>query len=515
MWAPVGQRRRAVLVVAAPDCAEAARRAIEQAAPGAPYVLVGPDADAGDLTGIDYDRVAAYGLDDGEALSDALIRDAFSRRLRWLRRLSDGGALAPYRPWRALAGVRPRVLVLFPGSPIPLDKGSNQRAFNLVWHLNRAGIATDLLLTTASRRSLPRLAELLSAIAPRVFTYRNDKPMLPPRQRARRTVERAYRLAGGAWRKPPDLFAERLATRGARDGRRQLGRLVAGGDYDAVIVSFAWMTGLVDAVRPRVSAAVRWLCDTHDVQFARGETLNRGQRRLGVSAARERDAELAALRAYDRVIAISPSDADELARNLGDDRVLLAPTGFDYAVQPLPEAAARPPFRFGFIGRAMDANAAALSLLAHDWWPAIERAAPGSRLLVAGTLCGRADVRALVAGRTGIELLGFLPTLADFYRRIDIALNPVVVQGGLNFKSIEALAAGRLLVTTPMGARCLGEGAPVAVAETGAEAARLVRAFADEPERLHEERGRAQTWCREQFSEQRAYAALRSYLRGP
>ncbi len=473
------------------------------------------DCDASALAGVEYDRVLLHGYAHDAPVPPAILRDVFGRTVQSIRHVDSDGTLRPYRPYARRVAAS-RVLFVFPGAPIPLDKGSNQRAFGLVSYLNRIGVGTDILLTTGSRRDLPRLRDVLAAIAPTVHTYRNNKPLLPPRLRARRELERAYRLARGVFPKPPDLFVERLHTRAARDGVNKLGALVSSNKYDAVIVSFAWMTGLVHQVRARAPASLRWICDTHDVQFVRGWTQNEREVRLGVSESAERAAELAQLSTYDAVLAISPADRDELVRHLVPSRVVLAPSGFDYAFLPLRDDAAShgPPTRFGFIGRAMEPNVKALELLLTSWWPRIRSAVPGARLVVAGTICGRREVQALAARAAGVELLGFVSSLPAFYRQIDIALNPVVVQGGLNFKSLEALAAGRLLVTTAMGAKCLGAGAPVSIAETGEEVASVVGAFAADRAGYWARRRQAQAWCMDTFGEERTYGALRNLLDG-
>ena len=285
-----------------------------------------------------------------------------------------------------------------------------------------------------------------------------------------------------------------------------------GGRYKAVILNRAWMTGLLDAARKAAPASTIWICDTHDVQYVRGADQNRRERRLWVDQAAEQRSELEQLRKYDYVLAISASDAEELRRHLPADRVVLAPSGFDYAYQRLPEEPATPPYVYGFIGNAMGPNVEALRLLVHDWWPAILSVAPASQLLIAGTICTDRDAKRIVAGANGVDLLGFVPTLSDFYRRIDIALNPVLVQGGLNFKSVEAAAAGRMLITTPLGVRCLGDAAPVVSARDANQLAAHVRRLSSDPARLHRIRGEAQVWYEEHFSERAAFAELRRLL---
>lgn len=53
--------------------------------------------------------------------------------------------------------------------------------------------------------------------------------------------------------------------------------------------------------------------------------------------------------------------------------------------------------------------------------------------------------------------MGFVDNLSEFYNKIDIALNPAIVQGGLNFKSIEAILSGKLLWTNHLGSKCIND----------------------------------------------------------
>ena len=66
--------------------------------------------------------------------------------------------------------------------------------------------------------------------------------------------------------------------------------------------------------------------------------------------------------------------------------------------------------------------------------------------------------------------MGKVDEVADFYRRIAIAINPTRVPSGLKIKSVESIGAGRCLVTYLPGAVGLEElqGISVVVAEDSA-----------------------------------------------
>ena len=468
-------------------------------------------ADVSALAGARYDRVFLHQLPTDAPLPGPILRDIFSRRIQSIQHISDSGRICPHRPFKPTAG-QSRALNLFPGGIVPLNKGSNRRSFELTLHLNRRGIAMDLLVGALGSGRRARMEATLTAIAPAAYTFRKLKSPLPWRLRWRREAERVYRVAHGVWRRGPDLFVDRLATRAGRHGARRLGQLVASEGYRHVIVNYGWMTGMIDAVR-EASPNVVWICDTHDVQFLRASTLDRTGPRLWVDREAEMEAELSALRKYDAVLAISESDGAQFARHLPDKRVLVTRPGFDYARLEIPSNPARPPFRFGFIGWSMAANVMSLELIREEWWPEIRRVSLGSRLTVAGTVCERVR-SSRFSKEQGIDLIGFVPTLGSFYRDVDIVLNPVLVQGGLNFKSVETLMAGRLLITNSLGVGCLGEGAPVVVADSVEMLVEQLQSLVGEPAALHRRRQEGQDWALDRFGEDDTYRSLRTLLRG-
>lgn len=72
-----------------------------------------------------------------------------------------------------------------------------------------------------------------------------------------------------------------------------------------------------------------------------------------------------------------------------------------------------------------------------------------------------ANLREALEGRAlppGVEPLGWCDDLATFWAAADVVLVPLRVGGGIKVKVLEALRAGALTVTTPIGA----EGLPAA-----------------------------------------------------
>ena len=150
-------------------------------------------------------------------------------------------------------------------------------------------------------------------------------------------------------------------------------------------------------------------------------------------------------RAYprmDRVLCVSAADAAAVRARGG--HAVLAPNGVDdafFAVQGQPAAE-----RALFFG-AMDyaPNRRGLERFLAEGWPVVQRALPGARLQIAGPGSERFE--------GGLGLVEDLPAVLAAARAVVV---PIWEGGGTRLKVLEALAAGRAVVSTPLGAEGIG-----------------------------------------------------------
>jgi glycosyltransferase involved in cell wall biosynthesis len=381
----------------------------------------------------------------------------------------DPPALLPHRPFQNCFS---DTLLVFPGSVIPVTMGSHRRAFQLCRNLAQHGHPVDILIAGNSWHTTRPFLEQVSA---RVMGYNVSRQPLKGRHFWRRQAEDLQRRLRGL-QPAPMTFTENLLTKAKFSGRRALRRLVYSGRYKNIIVSYAWMDKIRDLVPDSLRKEVRWFCDTHDVQFIRNNTDGMTASRLWVEPAEEKRREVEVLRTYDHVIAISDGDSEALRTVLQPEKLVTAPNGFDYMkLDPRAPDPAKPVF--GFIGRCMEANELALSEILTHWWPAISRQWPQATLRIAGEICSSHRIDSLAASTSSIVLDRHVADLPAWYQAADVLINPVVVRGGLNYKSVEALAAGRLVLTNSKGAECFADKSILAVAENGAAAATLLQAL--------------------------------------
>ena len=183
--------------------------------------------------------------------------------------------------------------------------------------------------------------------------------------------------------------------------------------------------------------------------------LSRARRTSGVpaalfraEAARYRVHTLRMLKRYQAAVAVSTTEADEVRRSASIP-VSVIPTGVDtdsLAPSPDPEGAPRLVFT-GTLG--YQPNSEGIAWFADHVWPAVLRAVPDARL----DIVGRAPPPSVLAlgDRPGITVVGPVPLMGPYYDRAHAVIVPILTGAGIRVKIVEAMAAGRPIVSTSLG----------------------------------------------------------------
>jgi glycosyltransferase involved in cell wall biosynthesis len=200
---------------------------------------------------------------------------------------------------------------------------------------------------------------------------------------------------------------------------------------------------------------------------------------LSAEAWRYRRHVLSILPRYHTAVAVSTLEADEL-RRIGRTRVELIPTGVDTReLRPAPREPGPP--RLLFTGTmSYPPNHLGIKWFAREVWPLVRAQAPDALLDVVGKGPPE-DVMAL-DGCAGISVHGFVDSMAPYFARAGAVVVPILAGAGIRVKIVEAMAAGRAVVSTPLGCEGLAglePGRHLLVAEEpeafAAEAVRLLR----------------------------------------
>ncbi|MEH3101410.1 glycosyltransferase [Sphingomonas adhaesiva] len=174
----------------------------------------------------------------------------------------------------------------------------------------------------------------------------------------------------------------------------------------------------------------------HDLFHARGSAATDSVAQV------ERAHEVAMLARADAVIAIQATEARFVADEVPGTRAILAPMAATPVARPQPGTADR----LLFVGSDTAPNVDGLRWFFDAVWPSIRAAAPATRLEVAGSVA-----RAFPDGAPeGVTLLGLVDSLVPLYAAAGVVISPLTFGSGLKIKLIEALAAGKAIVATPV-----------------------------------------------------------------
>lgn len=208
-------------------------------------------------------------------------------------------------------------------------------------------------------------------------------------------------------------------------------------NVDMLICNYVFQSKLLESVPERVFKAI----DTHDIFTDRNKKLAAN----GVDAqlhwlSFSREEEGMALERADSIIAIQDEEALFFE---GISTTPVTVLGHLQACHFL-DVPARPLKTMGFVGSSNPVNREAMTAFIDQFL-----ASPLSRemtLHIAGGIC-----EDLSTQYPSVVCRGFVDDLDDFYREMDLIINPLLFGTGLKIKTVEALSYGRPIVSTSIG----------------------------------------------------------------
>jgi len=163
--------------------------------------------------------------------------------------------------------------------------------------------------------------------------------------------------------------------------------------------------------------------------------------------------EKATVQRFPHVIAVSEHDRKLMSAWVDPSRVTVVPTGVDLSqYQPdFSERELRP--LVVFVG-AMDwePNIDAVEFFCKEVWPSVLSHIPQAKFRIVGRNPERRVQR--LAGNS-IEVTGKVPAVIDHLREAAVVVVPLRIGGGTRLKIYEAMAAGKAVVSTSVGAEGL------------------------------------------------------------
>lgn len=330
---------------------------------------------------------------------------------------------------------RQKILVVGSYLPWPITYGAAVRTYNLVKELSRHASITmlcygDSMTSAEDVRWMEQFARVLPPVAPPIGEDENKNAL-----------------------KLQSLFSSSSFTKRqffSAAMQQRLCEIASRERFDALIVEASFM-GFFDFSAFRAPL----ILDEHNVEydlFRQTFARERNPLRKLFHCAEYRKfkrEEIEIARRFDLLFYPSSVDAAVIARDC-DRPIEVIPNGVDivyFSPAARPENLQPKVLYFGALNYFP--NADAVQFFLQEMWPSIRAAAPEAQLDIVGPN-PEARIRAL-NGAQNIAVHGTVPDIRPYLHAADIVVVPLRLGSGTRLKVLESLAAGKAIVTTPVG----------------------------------------------------------------
>jgi polysaccharide biosynthesis protein PslH len=366
------------------------------------------------------------------------------------------------------------ILWLSAGLLLPLDKGGKLRTWHLMRHLARRHHITFLSFADPDTPEGDR-AGMLEVCAELVT--------VPRREPSKGSLRFLLDAASYVVRRLPYAVGKYRSA----DLQARLADLLATGEFDLVVCDFLAPVANVPAHLPCPSVLF-----THNVEAEiwrrHADTARSPLRKALLSAQWRRTVrfERDAVRRFDLVLAVSDTDRRTLLQAYGPLRnaVHVVPTGVDTRYFGDVTGPVRP--RHMVFTGSMDwlPNEDGMLYFVRDVLPLVRREEPDATVAIVGRTPTPAIVK--LGSEHGVEVTGRVDDVRPHMAAGAVYIVPLRIGGGTRLKIFEAMAMGKPVVSTSVGAEGLPvePGADVIIADSPHKFAEaVVRLFRSEEER--------------------------------
>lgn len=186
---------------------------------------------------------------------------------------------------------------------------------------------------------------------------------------------------------------------------------------------------------------------------------------------------------FDLVQVFSRRDAEAIAALAPEAAARVRVDPFGLVLPPVADPAREVPGTILFVGAFHHPpNRDAALWLAREILPAVRERVPEARLRIVGSA---PPLEVLALAGEQVEVVGDAPSVTPHLEEAAVVMAPVRTGGGMRMKVLQAMAAGKAVVTTPRGTEGytgFGVEPPLAVAEGGAEIAAATAALLGDDE---------------------------------
>lgn len=289
----------------------------------------------------------------------------------------------------------------------------------------------------------------------------------------RRLVMLWHRIRSG-WRPQPAMAAT-ITNRPLDDWFHpawlsEARRIQKDGAYSRVLVSYVIHSAFFAAF----DSSCLKILDCHDVFTDRNNMLRKAQiHPADFWISLSQDDERRGLRRSDVILGIQERESSYFQR-LTYGRRVVRTVGHIIASAPLPFADAPAPI-IGYLASANPLNRIGLRWFLEEVWPLVRERGGAGRLAVAGGICEA------MSFPDEVQLMGIVPSPRAIYQVSLFMINPMLSGTGLKIKTVEAMAHGRAIISTPAGVEGMAHAPGVSVARTAGDFAAAVIAYLHHP----------------------------------
>ncbi|HEX6241364.1 MAG TPA: glycosyltransferase, partial [Polyangiales bacterium] len=227
-------------------------------------------------------------------------------------------------------------------------------------------------------------------------------------------------------------------------------------DYDAVVCEFAFMAGYTFPAETARGPAPLLVLDEHNIEYdllrRTAEASDRGRRAFQALNWRKlRYEEVKIWKRFDGCALTSVRDEELLKQDVPDLPTKVVPNGVDiegFTPQPEPQIEPETVLFFGAINYYPNQDGALY--FAEHILPRLRALRPSVRWLIAGPVDAIGPVTDL--RKDGVEVLGFVDDIKAQIAKAQVVIVPLRIGGGTRLKILEAMAMGKAIVSTRLGA---------------------------------------------------------------
>lgn len=229
--------------------------------------------------------------------------------------------------------------------------------------------------------------------------------------------------------------------------------------FDVIQLETLYLTPYIDIIRQNSDAKI--VLRSHNVEFeiwerlAKNETNFLKKQYLQLLTKKLCNYEIAQLHKVDAILAITERDL-ELYRSYGfEEEGIVVPIGLDVASYKMEEESFHKPLSISFIGSLdWQPNLEGLRLFLTNTWNILHKAFPNLEFHIAGRNTPD-EIKNI--NLPNVIVHGEVPDAQDFISQHSLMLVPLLSGGGMRAKILEAMALGKIVLSTNVGI----EGIPV------------------------------------------------------